>query len=379
MTDIRTNAPGVETRQPSVSSNAGLNQRVGTFKAAEVRVIDQSSLIADATEELTSAMSEETEKDVSDREVEDGRKADSLERLLQLSEINELMKSLGDLNKRDLHRALKALLKHQSKGPQVLRRQAEQEFKEPSHQYAALKSLVETLKARRAPTPRIDAAERALSGLMEEHGAAIKAAVNVGAAAGAYAKGDLGTVPELRDAYRTNVHDYHAISDVIDDLVTRFGEGKLKQSIGFMLSALAGDLESAGSSIDKTHLGLIMSDMNRLKTMSTMLGNCDLLMQNAIELGAKSSFTPVSLLRDIAPLQDAARVLPDQITAIPVRAGLNDIEHQIRFINDLHEVVRLIPLESYEKVESRTKLLKAIDDALIEKGDLELELEGEDE
>ena len=378
MTDMRTNAPGLDTARQNVTADAGAGQKVGTFKTAEVRVIDQNSLLADAAEELTSTRSEETEKDVSERDVEDGRKADSLERFMQLAEINELMKTLGDLHKKDLHRGLKALLRQQSRDPQDLRRQSEEQFKEPSHQYAALKCLVEALKARGAPAEQIEAAEKALSGLMEEHGPAIKAAINIGPTAGSFAKNDLGPVPDLRDAYRTNIHDYQAISGVIDDLVKRFGEAKLKQSIEFMLSALASDLESGGSSIDKTQLGLIMSDMNRLKTMSTMLGNCDLLMRNAKKMGSKASFTPVSLLREIAPLQNAARVLPDQMTAIPDHAGLQDIEHQIRFLNDLHEVIRLIPLESYEKPENRTKLLEAIDSALIEKGDLELDLE-EDE
>lgn len=379
MTEIRTNVPGIDTMRQTTGADARVGQSTGSFKTAKAKIIDMNSLISNAAEELVSAFSEETEKDVSERDVEDGKKADSLKRLMQTPELQEILKSLGDMNKRDLHRALKALLKQQSRDPRELRSQTQEQFKEPSHQYATLKSLVEALKARGAPHEQIDAAEKAVDDLMEEHGAAVKAAINIGAIAQGFAKSDLGDVPELRDAYRTNIHDYKAISGVIDDLVKRFGEKSLDQSINFMLKALASDLESGGSSIDKTELNLIMSDMSRLKTMTTILGNCGVLIHNAKVMGAEDNFTPVSLLKEIAPLQDAPRVGKDQISAIPERAGLSELEHEIRFMNDLREVVRLIPIESYAQTENRGKLLDAIDDALVEKADLELEMEEGDD
>ncbi len=379
MSDIRTNAPGLGGLQQSSNQGAQVGQAKATFKGAELKVIDQQSLIADAAEELVSAFSEEAEKDVSDREVEDGRKAESLERLMQIPELQEIMKNLGDVDKRALFRGLKALIKLQSKDPDQLRKQTKDQFKEPSHQFAALKMLVEALKARGAPQDQIDAAQKAVDDLMSEHGPAITAALNIGATAQGFAKTDLGAVPDLRDAYTTNIHDYKAIGGVIDDLVNRFGEKNLDTSIQFMLKALASDLEAGGSSIDKTKLNLIMSDMKRLKTMTTVLGNCGVLMRNAKVMDAKDDFTPISLLKSIAPLLDAARVQKNQISAIPERAGLTELEHEIRFLNDLKEVVRLIPEESYSQPENRRKLLDAIDDALVEKGDLELEQEEDDD
>ncbi|MCP5093259.1 MAG: hypothetical protein GY949_20305, partial [Gammaproteobacteria bacterium] len=61
MTDIRTNAPGLDAPQQSTVSDPGIGGKIGAFKSAQVTVIDQNSLIADAAEELTSALSEETE------------------------------------------------------------------------------------------------------------------------------------------------------------------------------------------------------------------------------------------------------------------------------------------------------------------------------
>ena len=378
MTDFRTNAPGLTPMQHASGPEANQPAAIGSFRGTQAKVVSQASLIEDAihdmAEEITFAASEETEKHVSERDVEDGRKSDSLERFLQLTSVKDVMKTLGDLNKRDVLRALKRLLTLLERGggnAGALRKGAAEAFDDPSHQYAALTGLLEGLKARGAPPEQIAAAEQALSDLMADQGQTIRAALNIGETAQGYARSNLAEVPDLRDAYRTNVHDYKAAAEVVEDLVARFGEDKLDHSITFMLDALGHDLAAGGSSIDKTQLGLIMSDMKRLKTLATVLGNSGFLIRNARSLGGNDSFTAAALLRQLVPLQDAPRVQKGQILPIPEMAGLTQIDHQIRFLNDLRELVRLIPLDAYAKPESRDKLLDAVTDAIVEKGDQE--------
>lgn len=88
-----------------------------------------------------------------------------------------------------------------------------------------------------------------------------------------------------------------------------------------------------------------------------------------------SDFTAVKLLKELTPLKDAPRVQKGQILSIVDKTGLREIEHQIRFLNDLDTVVRLIPIESFEKPENRQKLIDAVDDAKKDKIALEDELE----
>ncbi|MEM9045799.1 MAG: type III secretion system gatekeeper subunit SctW [Pseudomonadota bacterium] len=269
MTDVQQNAP---------ANNAGA-QKTGNFQNAQVKMVDMNSLIQNAAEELTSLKSEDAEKEASERDVEEGRKAESLERVLQVSEVDDILRTLGDLDKRDLFRSLKALIQQQHENPDQFLKDAKEEFEQPAHQYALLKSLVAALKARGAPPEQIKAAEQAVADLMKESGKEITAALNIGEEANNF-KSDLGDVSDLRNTYTTNVHDYQSISSVLNDLVQRFGEEKLENSINFMLKALASDLDSGGSSINETQLQLIMNDMNRLKTMATMLGNCGFLVKN---------------------------------------------------------------------------------------------------
>lgn len=377
MNEIRAEASHQFGLQSQPGGQEKASRASGMFKSSEVKPLNVSSMLADAAEELTFSHSESTEKEVSKRSIEDGRKADSLERVFQVSEIKELLKSLGDLDKRALFRGLKALLKQQSKDPEDLRRRGKEQFKEPSHQYAALKMMAEALKARGASEGQLEVVEKAISGLMNDHGPAIQAALNIGETAKQYANDDT-SVADLRAAYTENVHDYKTTSDVLNDLCKRFGEGKLQDAVGFMLCALAQDLEAAGSSINKSHLQVIMADMQRLKTLVTMHSHCELLVKNAKRLGAKPSYCADRLLRELARLKDAPRPQKKQITVLPETAGLTEHEGQIRFLNDLQQIVRLIPSAAFSKPESREKLVEAINDALIEKSDEEMELEEEE-
>ncbi len=367
MPEMRTDLSGLNGPRAPQAKAPDIGKGGGVFRGAEVQVVDVNSLISDAAEELTSVLSEETEKDVSDREVEEGKRSDSLERFMRTGEVNELLKSLADLDKKSLHRGIKALLQRQSVDPRELREEARDQFREPAHQYAALRGLLDVLKGRGAAKEQVDAAEAALDSLVEEHGSAIRAAINIGPASKEFVLTGLGDAQSLRDAYRSNIRDYKNMSAVLDDLTQRFGEGDLEKSIRFMTKALSADLEADGSSIDEAKLNVILKDMHRLKTLTTVLGNCDILAARAQANGASQAFTSAKVLREIVPLQDAIRVVPDHIAAIPERAGLNDVSKQINFLSDFKEMARLIPLESFVRAENREKLMEAIQDALDEK------------
>ncbi|MEO0761316.1 MAG: type III secretion system gatekeeper subunit SctW [Pseudomonadota bacterium] len=364
MTDLRTNMVG-QTDRADIGHREDAQPRAsGSYKGAEVKVVDMNSLLMDAAEELTSELSEETEKDVSEREVEAGRKSDSLERIFKLAELEKLTKSLGDLDKKDLYRGLKALLKQQSGDPGVLRRKAKEEFREPSHQYAVLKALVTALKEQKASPEQIAAAEQALDSLMEEEGPSIRAAINIGDTARAFAGDAEGGIGGLRDLYRSNIQDYSSMTSVLDDLAKRFGEDKLETGLAFMKKALSADLESGGPSIDSNRLTVLMNDMHRLSSLTTIYGNCRILVRQAQQRGGGAGYTPFMLLKGLVPLQDASWVSGQEIASIADRLRFGEIEAQINFLTDLLEVVRLIPLKSYSKPESRGKLLDAVQQAL---------------
>ena len=245
MTDFRVD-DGSRMGQPQPSEVAKGAVARGNFAGVKVKVIDQQSLLADAAEELTSSLSEETEKDLAERDVEAGRKTDSFVRVTKIQKIAEMLEKLNDLDRRDLLSGLKLLLARQRQGAMQYREGAAERFKHPAHQYTLLAALVEALEQRAASPEEVAEAQKALDDLLAEHGPEIRAAINISSATKEYSKRDLGSQMDLREFYQSNTSDFTDMSSVMKDLVSRYGDKDIRTAIEFMIRSIGLDL-SAGS------------------------------------------------------------------------------------------------------------------------------------
>jgi type III secretion protein W len=365
------------TNAPERAQDA--NTSSGVYQSREVKSLNAQSLLQDVSEEITMKMSEKTEKEATKRHIQAGRKADQLERLMKLNKIQEILSTLGDLNKDQLERAIKALLERRERDPHRLGERAKDQFKEPAHQYALLTAYVEELKLENAPAEEIKTAEAAVANLMKERGADIRAALNIGEVANAFAEKGLGDHQALREAYRDNIKDYKDLNSTLSDLRSRFPHKPLGESISFVMSGLAADLAVEGASIDRQQLKLILSDLKVLKTASTILNHCDILASNAKERNAASTFNKEELFKQLIPLQGASTVRPEQISAIVKTAGLDDIEDNIKLLTDLTEIVRHIPQDSFLSEQRRESFLNAAQAALDDAIEEEEGMEADDE
>lgn len=337
----------------------------GVYRGEQVvKLPSQASLLEDAFEELTDIISEDEEKDFSKREVEEGKLSDTLERALTLKGMEEILDSLTDLRQGELERVLRQLLHMRDAHSRELRERARQEFKDPSHQYAALKALVNTLRESGAPAARIEAAEGALQQLMDEEGAAVRAGINITKIADGFADAQLGNVQGLRESYRDAVLDYQNISAAYASLVEKYGAAELPKAIKFLIKALGADMSALGASISKTKLNAILDDMYRLEVLTGLLEKCDKLVEQSRESGAASGLRGSDLLKEVLDLQQNKWLRPEQISPLPTKFGITDIEQEIVFLSKFKELTRLIPLKAYTEQEQRQRLLDAIQLAL---------------
>jgi type III secretion protein W len=370
MTDsIRANAQESVQIATEAAAGAAAAPVQGQFRGDRVvQLPSQTSMIEDALEELTETQSEKEEKDISEREVDEGRLADQLERILALEKIKSLMSALKDLRKGDMTRALAQLLRFKNATPRQLQERARQAFKDPSHQYALLSALAEALKGGNAPKGQVEAAEKALQGLMEEQGPSIRAGINVTAAAEEASVTGLGDVQGLRDAYRDAVLDYQGIQDAYAALIDRYGAGKLNDALAYLKASLAADMAAAGSSIDKTRLNAIIDDIFRLELLSGMLEDCGKLADQVHAWGAHPGLGAADLLKEVIALQQDKWLRPEQVRPLPRKAGLRDIDKEIGFLRELKELMRRIPIKAYEDPGARQRLIEAVqlamDDAI---------------
>jgi len=276
-----------------------------------------------------------------------------------------LLRTLGDLDKRDLFRGLKALLKRQG-GRQGYREQARQDFKEPSHQFAALSALVEALKARGAPQSQIDEAEAARDSLMEERGAEIRAALNIGDAANEASAAGLGTLSELREAYRENSEDFQDMGSVLDKLTSKFGPDRLRDAIAFMTKALASDMAAGGSSINKSKLATIIADLKKIEILTTILGNAEVVAARARRRGGARTLTGAAILAKFTPFLDANSIRPSSVKALVQFAQFGGVEGRINFLTDIKSLADAVPVRAFASPEARFKVLGSIQNVLDE-------------
>jgi type III secretion protein W len=285
--------------QSGFRTSSGVAQEVGTqntqaetqgiynnSETVQLKPKSTQSLIDDALEELTSELSEDKEKELAQRDVEEGKESDMLERLMKLKEIEEMVNNLHDLRKPDLEEVLAQLLRMKDATPRQLRERARESFKEPAHQFAVLSALVSALRRRGAPKERLEAAEQALQQLLDENGPAVRAGINVSAAAANSAGDQLGDIQTLRDIYRDAVLDYQGVGEAFKSLTEKYGASEIPHAIEFLLNGLGADMAADGASIEKSKLNVIRDDMYRLQTLAGMLEDCNALVNKMRSQGA---------------------------------------------------------------------------------------------
>lgn len=258
----------------------------GSYRGERVKLKDTSSLIQDALEELGASQSEGQEKELAQRDIEEGTKSDQLDRIAKIQKLEELSAQLKDLNQDELKRVSRHMMRMKNATPHQFREQARENFKEPAHQFAALTVLVEGLRERGASKAQLEAATSALQQLLDEEGPAIRAGINISETAAEYFDTKLADIQTLRDTYRDAVLDYKNLADAFASLTDQYDAKELPQAIKFLLDALGADLSAGGSSIEKSKLNAIRDDMYRLQVLAGLVEECDSLMEKLRVQGA---------------------------------------------------------------------------------------------
>lgn len=337
----------------------------GSYGNREVTMLKSSASpvqnAADAAEEMTTnseLAKKREEKDAGKRNVRDKNTDDILKELMKLGEISEILDKLGDLDRNTLEKSIQNLLRRRDHNSRSLQEQAGQEFEEPAHQYALLKAYESHLKKKGAPEKEILTAGSALSAMMKgDTGIDVRSALNTGKITNEYADKKTGTHKELRSAYRNNIKDYTNLNDALKDLEKNFPGKKFSVSIKFITRGLAADMAVDGSSIDKNKLEQIASDMTWLKSSSTIMHNCEIVVQKYRKQDSLKSFDEEYLFKTIVTLQSAARTRYEQFCEIPDKAGFEDHEKRINLLTDITSMIRLIPVENYPSGKNRENFI----------------------
>ncbi|EGQ8285183.1 hypothetical protein BBM86_18375 [Vibrio parahaemolyticus] len=242
----------------------------GSYRGETVRVHNATQSLFDAMEELTSLGSEKAEKDLTKRKIKDGG--------VRVNEAHELvsdyLRKVPDLEK---NQKIKDLAAKMAGGNISTIAQLQAYLngfsEEKSHQYLALKAVKKYLSANPESKHLLALIDQAILKIEQnpDSWSQIDTEIRVSHFADEFSKEqEFSSLHQLRGFYRDTVHSYQGLGSAYQDVVERFGEQEVSTAVDFMLQGMSADLSVQGSNIDSVKLQLLMSDMQKLKTLNTL-------------------------------------------------------------------------------------------------------------
>lgn len=338
------------------AAQAGVQQQ-GTWRGEVVRVeTSESSLLADAAEELTFAQSESAdEKRLSERKIESGRRVD----LLVIEDITTYLDAMKDQSGPEELAGLAKMMQERGGGAAELVRQS---FSDVSQQYLALSYLARHFEG--SDPALYEEALDALEELVEDHGPAIRAGLNTVDAAAGFGEGDAAKIASFRESYRETVLGRPSLHETFTSVLERFGADDLPRALHFLVKAVGDDLTARGPSLRGDELRSVLEDVYQLEVLATVLDGCRDLAASMEKNFGVASLSVKDLMSKLVGLTAERWITSSSITGMAQNFGVNATEAKIAFLTQVKTMAREFPLKIFPEIETRDKLLTAIQDAL---------------
>ena len=248
---------------------------------------------------------------------------------------------------------------------------------DPSHQFAMLDILEQAFGAGEDELRALvrDAKAR----LAEAKGPEIRAGINLAEEVNARA-----TTPEqmqeLRDLYRSEVVGFTKPQDCFRSLLASRGPGGLADAIQFLIAGCGKDLASSSPSMEPSALGRILTDLNCVQVLQTVL---DSFTQLAARMGKQFGETCLlngeQMTGRVVDFTEQSFIAANAIAAFVGDCGMAKLIAQMDFTRELTRLFRLLSPRLFAKEGDRQRLVDAAQehlDLLIERENEEEEKEG---
>ena len=363
MVDITNPANALSSAGAAAQSTGKAASAEGSYRGERVGLVpDPVALLEDSAEELTFAHSEKVEKKLAKRKMGKGEL-----KSFAMEQAERYLRQVPDLEKNtklaDFTKQISQM--DASTSPRQLRELAKQSYQDISHQFLALSYARDQLQEDAADAVQIANLSSAITQLEEDHGAEIRAGINISQNADAAARQGTGEVQGLRDFYRDVVLDYTSTTQAYTKVVKDYAGEKFMDAVGFLLSGLAAEVGKDSRSLPKAQLKAIMDDIYQLKLLGGMYHQCDALMdkvhnnyQSALANGGQA------LLQEILELKEKGWYSDQLVESIAGKLGINPTNAKIYFFNGFKDLIRLIPRKAFDDENKRTELMDSVQQAL---------------
>ena len=351
---------------PSGAQKAGSPVESGVAMGFGVQVMsDPTAELMDSMEELSFQFEEKEAKEISERKLGDARRAPNA----QIEAIQSWMKMMPDMPGADFIRRMLRLL-HAAQPPpgaeQLLKMLGEGSG-DPSHQFAMLDCLEKSLAEGEAELRQ--AVQDAKAQLERTKGPEMRAGINV-----AEEINKRVSTPEemhdLRELYRGEVVGFSSPQHCFRSLLASRGAGHIAEALEFLISAAGVDLQAANPSQSAEQLRSIISDLQCVEVLRTVMDRLDRLVARLLnQFGERSLLDGEKLTGRVVDLTEQPFVSSAQVGGIMTSCGIRALLAQMDFAREMLAVFRELSPRLFAEAADRFKLTAAAQELLEETTD----------
>lgn len=357
--DFSVQSAMVASSQTGAQAASAASSGVLLGKAATV-VEDPMSLLADAAEEMSFGVDNSKNKELAERKE---RNALDQSQLVRVQLYQELMHQAG---KEEAMDAFKASLRARGHQSGTALASVRERFPDPSEAWAALlDALADVEKDPAAPAELAGELRLALEELEAGEGTAIRAGVNAALESSGYV--DLASTEALTGLYRNSVAEFNDVNAVFAYVQKEFGTASFERAMDFLFATLSADLASDLPSMETKHLEQLHGTLGQVRLVQSTFVHCEDLLkrwEKVHNVPHAGGLTAMNLVDDLVRCRNERFLGAFQIEEIASKAHAPDIEHEVLFLQDMLQMTQRLPVNFFEDMAGRTKMIDAMQEAL---------------
>ena len=235
---------------------------------------------------------------------------------------------------------------------------------DPSHQFAMLDILEQALGEGEDALRAL--VRQAKATLTAEKGAEIRAGINLAEEVNARA-----TTPEemreLRDMYRSEVVGFTKPQECFRSLLAARGAEGLKDAIGFLIAGCGADLQSSSPSMEAAALGRILTDLQCVQVLQTVLDALTALGKRMDkQFGETCLLDGEQMAGRVLDFTEQSFVASPAIAAFIADCGMRALLARMDFARELTGLFRKLSPRLFAREGDRQKLVDAAQEHLDE-------------
>ncbi len=353
---MREMAEAATIQQPSVQRG----EIMGTAFTVEA---DPAAELMDSMEELSFQFEEKETKRAGERKLGEMQGP----RSAMVKAVESWMAMMPDMPGRDFLAKMMRFVRSQfasgqGVSPQELLKELSRGSTDPSHQFAMLDILEQAFGEQEEPMRAL--VRQAKAELSQAKGAEIRAGINLSEEVNARA-----TTPEemreLRDMYRGEVVGFTKPQECFRSLLATRGAAALKDAIDFLIAGCGADLRSSSPSLEAAALGRILTDLQCVQVLQTVLDALTALGKRLDkQFGDKPLLTGEQMSGRILDFTEQAFVTSSGIASFIADCGARKLLAKMDFARELTSLFRKLSPRLFEREGDRQRLVDATQEHL---------------